>query len=335
MPIPDLRLCLPAVIAAWLLSGCANLPTDARETPATLYQSTLVSAGSGHSMSPSTLAGELADADVIVVGEYHGHQAAHLLQSRLQAALHRQHARQVLALEAFETDRQSVIDDYLAGKLGEEELIDDAGAWSNYRASYRPLMEFARRQQLPVIAANAPAGVVRCVGRQGPEYLQALPPARQAQLPQEPFPDVPGYRSKFLDAMGGNSHGKASDASRARLENAYHAQLLRDATMADRVIRARQRYPHHQVLMITGTFHSEQRLGMVGVLKQRDPDLKVAVISPVTLNQDASGLSVEANQAKGDYLYFVLPLPERYRDEDRRTAAMQEQFSRADQRECQ
>ncbi|GGY84336.1 ChaN family lipoprotein [Marinobacter zhanjiangensis] len=335
MPSPHAYFYLPGLLAAALLSGCAGLQTEAREAPATLYESVAFNAESGQPVTIPAMAQQLTGADVIVVGEYHGHQAAHLLQSNLQAALHHQHPKQVLALEPFDLDHQNVIDAYLAEELGEEELIEDAGAWNNYKASYRPLMEFARRQQLPVIAANAPADTVRCVGRQGPDYLASLPPARRTLLPEEPWPDIPGYRSKFLNTMGGNSHGQAPDASRERLDNAYRAQLLRDSTMADRIIQARQRYPDHQVLMITGTFHSEQRLGLVGVLEQRRPDLRVAVISPVVLEDDGADLKPGEHAAKGNYLYFVLPLPEQYQDEDRRNAAMKKQFSQARGPDCQ
>src|SRR5690554_7260780 len=54
-----------------------------------------------------------------------------------------------------------------SGTTGETEMLEDANVWVNYKASYRPLVEFARQHQLPVIAANAPAVTVRCVGREG------------------------------------------------------------------------------------------------------------------------------------------------------------------------
>lgn len=334
MPSHLPRFCLPLLLAASLTSGCAGVHGVSGSAPQTLYESAIFSADPGPPLTPAALARQLGDADVIVVGEYHGHQGAHLLQSQLQAALHRQHPQQVLALEPFDLDHQPVVNDYLAGHLGEEELIEDAGAWSNYKASYRPLMEFARRQQLPVIAANAPAGVVRCVGRQGPDYLELLPPVRRSLLPEQPFPEVPGYRRKFFETMAGSGHGEVSDAGRERMDNAYHAQLLRDATMADQVIRAQQQYPDHQILVITGTFHSEQRLGLVGVVEQREPELKVAVISPVTLDNDAAEPAVEEHRAKGDYLYFLQPLPQQYRDDERRNAAMKAQFSQARELDC-
>ena len=143
-------------------------PAPRQEPPKTHYQALVVEAATGVPVSLTDLAKRLADKDVVVIGEYHGHQGSHLLQSRLQAHLYRHRPKQVLTMEQFEVDRQPVLDRYLADKIGEMELVEDAGAWPIYKYAYRPLVEFARVRDLPVIAANAPADIVRCVGREGP-----------------------------------------------------------------------------------------------------------------------------------------------------------------------
>ena len=62
----------------------------------------------------------------------------------------------VLSMEQFSRADQPVLDAYLAGRIGESALIRDGHAWPNYQSDYRPLVEFAKAQHLPVIAANAP-----------------------------------------------------------------------------------------------------------------------------------------------------------------------------------
>src|SRR5690554_6866477 len=189
---------LTAALVATSLSGCALTPADLAVE--TFYDSQL----RNHQNQPVTLtelARELASADVVVIGEFHGHQGAHLLQARLQAALHQQRPDQVLVMEAFETDTQPAIDRYLAGELGESELIEDARGWENYRGSYRPLMEYARHHGLPVRAANAPVDLVRCVGQQGKSYVGTLAPEHRQALPDQPFPQVAGYRERFFDQL--------------------------------------------------------------------------------------------------------------------------------------
>jgi uncharacterized iron-regulated protein len=300
--------------------------------PQALYDARIVEPDSGAILTPEQLARRLAETDVVIVGEYHGHQGSHLLQSRLQTALFRQQPRQVLSMEQFTLDHQPELDRYLQGETGEAEMIEDAEAWDNYRASYRPLVEFARQQNLPVIAANAPADLVRCVGRKGPSYLDKVPESIRQALPSEPFMDTPAYREKFAEAIGASHRGDST--MNERMENTYKAQLLRDNTMAARILEARARFPGHQVLHLTGTFHSEDGLGTVALLKQRAPELSVAVISPVFWPATDPKPPMAQNRSNGDFLYFIQPLPDEYKDPEREREAMTARFQRSTSKSC-
>lgn len=319
-----------------LMNGCAAMPDapapEPLSAPTTQYDARVVAPPDTRPLGIGELAERLAGTDVVVVGEYHGHHASHLLQSRLQQALYRQHPRQVLSMEQFDLDHQDALNRYLTGDIGEAEMMEDAEAWDNYRGAYRPLVEFARLHDLPVIAANAPAHVVRCVGRQGTEYLDNLPEPVRHSLPAKPFLDIPAYREKFMAAIGA-SH-RADSTMEERMSNTYKAQLLRDNTMAERILQARSQYPEHQILHITGTFHSEQGLGTVALLKQRAPAVSVAVISPVVWPREADTPPLAENRSRGDYLYLIQPLPEEFRDPERARKAMAERFSASARTDC-
>ena len=331
-------LILALGLCSLALTGCAASGQSApvaelTDRPASQYDSRLVNPATGQTLTIQALASQLVDTDVVVIGELHGHHASHLLQARLQQALWRQQPQQVLTMEQFNLDHQPALNDYLTGQTGETEMREDAHAWDNYRASYRPLVEFAKQHSFPVIAANAPAGIVRCVGRQGPDYLQRLNKDRRQALPDQPFLDTPAYKNKFLDAIRG-SHGSNDDTLSGRLLNTYNAQLLRDNTMAARILEARKRHPGHQVLHLTGTFHSEERLGTVAVLEERAPELNIAVISPVVWPADQNTVPLADYRERGDFLYVIQPLPKEFRDDDRRRQAMTERFSRSPEASC-
>lgn len=325
------------ILACLLFAGCASLPaSNSKAVPPQSQYDSIITNNNGSLLSINGLAKELAPADVIVIGEYHGHHGSHLLQSLVQSALYQRRRQQVLSMEQFTLSDQPKLDEYLAGKSGEEELIADTGAWSNYKASYRPLIEFSKNRNLPVVAANAPAGIVRCIGRSGENYLDQLDPGQRAQFPDDPFLDTPAYRKKSFDALGGG-HGSGQDQSdnSQRLENSYKAQLLRDNTMADQVIKALANNPGHQVIHLTGTFHSEDRLGMVAVLEKRRPDLEVAVVTPVFWQPgDDFDSLLEAHRGKGNFLYFLQPLPERYKSTERQRQAIMAQFRNAAELPC-
>src|SRR3569623_430191 len=126
------------------------------------------------SVSADQAADMLKDYDVIFVGEYHDHIGNHLAEMALLRALQTSMPRLALSMEQFERDVQPVVDDNLAGRIGEETLKSKGRAWKNYDEAYRPLVEYAKDHNLPLIAANAPESLVHCVGQKGANFLETL-----------------------------------------------------------------------------------------------------------------------------------------------------------------
>ncbi len=317
-----------------VLSGCSlRPPSSALPPPSSLYDSQLLDASRQQPLTLDQLVTRLADSDVVVIGEYHGHQGAHLLQARLQQALYRQRPNQVLTMEQFTVTDQTALDRYLQDAIGEAELIADANAWANYRASYRPLVEFAKQHRRPVVATNAPQPLVRCLARHGLAYLFGLPQEQRDRLTELPLVGSEAYRQRFLAAIGG-SHGgddppddtHQAAARSEQLQNSYAAQLLRDNTMATQIAKALDSHPGAQVLHLTGAFHSDFHQGTVTALRARRPHLTITVISPVFWPVEDDQRPVKASPAQGDILYFILPLPTEYRDPERQRQALRQQF---------
>lgn len=337
MPINSRRIyCVIGAVLLALTAGCATPPAphNTLQAPLNQYHAQVIDSAADNpaELSVRQLAARLANADVVVIGEYHGHHASHLFQAQLQLALFQQQPQQVLSMEQFETDNQGALNQYLEGSSGEDEMIEDASAWDNYRASYRPLIEFARSHQLPVVAANAPGAIVRCVGREGPHIIDALSQVQRQTIARQPFMDTPAYRQRFDEAIGASHSG--DDTMKQRLDNSYKAQLLRDNTMAERILQARQDHPGHQILHVNGNFHSEQRQGTVALLHKRAPELDIVVISPVFWSANEAMPTLSDHRTKGDFLYFLQPLPDAYKNDERRDRAMNERFSQAEQSPC-
>ena len=80
----------------------------------------------------------LKDYDVVVIGEYHDHLANNLAELALLRALRPRVPGLALSMEQFERDVQPVVDDYLAGRIGEATLKREGRAWGNYDEAYRP-----------------------------------------------------------------------------------------------------------------------------------------------------------------------------------------------------
>ena len=272
------------------------------------------------------VADALADFDVVVYGERHGHPGVHLQQMKLLRALVERNPRWVLSLEQFERDVQGIVDDYLARRIGETTLIDKGRAWDNYAASYRPLLLFAREHQLPVVAAEAPGWAISCVGQWGPAILDRFTPLERAWVAEEVHVAPGAYQDKYMaflgnsDAHGGGAAGTPESAAKA--QRSFSAQVARDDTMAESIERAIQRHPGYKVLHLTGSFHSEAFLGTVERLQMLDPKLKVAVIEPVEV-EDPGAPAFSADSLRGGtVLQLIYPNPDSFAEGEDSSASM-------------
>lgn len=317
-------------LSSLMLTGCQTTSVHAEKTDATdnlitAYDYQLFNA-KWQPITHHELTQNLLKADVIFMGEFHGNHAAHLLQTSLLSALYRQHPQLMLSMEMFNRNHQTTLNDYLNGNIGEETLIDQTSAWSNYKASYRPLVEFARQNQLPVIAANASADIIRCIGAQGQSYLSKLNAKEQQWLAQKPFVEITHYRSEFFKLMGQAKHITNSK----KLDNIYSAQIARDNTMAESINTALKQHPNHKVIHLNGRFHSENHLGTAGALKRLNPQLNIEVITPVYVD-DVSTISAEQNRSD-NYYYVVKPQPVDYVQEQNRINAYKAMFEKSRQK---
>jgi len=108
-------------------------------------------------------------ADVILFGESHNDAVVHWLQYNLAQHL-RAAAPLSIGMEMFESDQQEVLNDYLAGKV-EVKAIDSVGEglWSNFKTDYKPVVDWAAKNDVAVVATNVPRKYARAVFRYAPE----------------------------------------------------------------------------------------------------------------------------------------------------------------------
>jgi len=276
------------------LSACSQTTPPLKAPTLEHFYSYQIYTPSGEALSLRQLASQLNHYDVILIGEWHTHAAIHLFQAQLLHRLYRQNPAISLSMEQISREHQALLDQYLNGKIGEQYFIKSSQAWPNYETSYRPLVEFAKQQQLSVIAANAPQSIVRCISKQGVEYLEKLSNEERAWVAKEINTAPSLYKEKFMASM---HHGELDQTERH-----YAAQITWDETMAESIVQHRARHPNNQVLHIAGKFHTEGGLGIAAAILRRDPMVKVAVITPVH----------QLTRKGSDYQLFVSPLPPRY-----------------------
>lgn len=275
------------------------------------------------------LANSLKDFDVIFIGEEHSNHASHLFQMQLLAELYTLRPEQILSLEMFNRDHQDKLNRYLDGEVGEIYLVYKTPTWSNYIASYRPLVEHAKQHFIPVVAANAASNIVRCIGREGKPYLEKLTEEEREHIAKKPFLDNEAYRKRYMEFVE-----KIRKLSKEGREKSYLAQLTRDNTMAESIYQTWLEHPESQIIHLNGSFHSDFYLGTVSALKARAPQLKVAVIAPVTVEDNQHPTYSDEDLTRGQYIYLIPEQPEQYVDRSYRQKNHQAMFQKASTKQC-
>ena len=307
---------------ATLLTACANQPSENTsqkvvqpETVSTYYDYQFASP-QGEALSLNALPQELLDADVILIGEWHTHSAIHRFQADFLKARQNAGSNIALSMEQFTREHQDTLNQYLNGEIGEQVLISKAAAWPNYESDYRALVEFAKANDLDVIAANAPKPFVQCIGRKGLPYLEQLSSEQRDWVATEVNIGDSPYKEKFMASM---HHGTPEQT-----EKQFAAQVTWDETMAESIVDYLATNPDKQVIHVAGKFHTEGGLGTAASISRRNPDLKVAIITPVeALSSDSS-----------DYQLQVLSPPVRFVQKENRMKAYKHLSKRSSDLQC-
>lgn len=239
------------------------------------------------------------EADVVLFGELHNNPICHWLQLELTSDLYQEKAGElVLGAEMFERDGQLILNEYVEGKISTRSFESQARLWPNYETDYKPLVEFAKANELPFIATNVPrryASIVFGKGFEGLDELDDHAKMFLAPLPIPYDPALPGYQAMM--EMGGGMGGHAS-------ENLPKAQAIKDATMAHFILEnldEGQLFIHYH-----GTYHSNNFEGIMWYLNQYRPGLNIMTIGSV--EQDTIDGLNEDNEAIAD---FILAVPSR------------------------
>ncbi len=285
----------------------SEAPTAPQVTP---EQYRVFTAG-GKAATLDELVAAMENADVVFVGEEHDDPGAHFLEAELLRLAHARFVTGVgggkrpvvLSLEMFERDVQPVVDEYLSGIITEKHFMSSSRPWPRYATDYRPMVEFAKANSLPVVAANAPGRYANRAARLGRASLDALSAEAKAWLPPLPYgePD-PAYAAKFNKLMGGDGAGPTAHNTSGLLD----AQSLWDATMAYSIAQALMRQPTALVLHVNGGFHSEEHMGIPTHLARYRPGTRVLVVS-IHSGEGFPSFNAAESGRLGDYVILTDP----------------------------
>ncbi len=248
----------------------------------------------GKRVSYKKMMKSLRTVEITFFGEYHNNPIAHWLELEVTMDLAAWHdSKMVLGFEMFESDQQQLLTDYLNNLVKERRFEDSCRLWSNYETDYKPLVNFAKANQIPCVADNIPRRLASLVFKQGRTALDSLSALDKSYMcPTDYEIDTTLSQYQLMMEMMGSNHSSM---------NFVASQAVKDATMAFFI----DKYwlPGTYFIHYNGTFHTDFDQGIIWYLKRLRPELNYKAISTVE-QEDISSLS-EENKGRADFIICV------------------------------
>lgn len=227
----------------------------------------------GKEVSFEKMSKSLQKTDVVLFGELHNNAMAHYFQVKVAKSLHADKSKKlIIGAEMFERDQAEIVQNYVKGKLDEKEFEKEARLWNNYKTDYKPLLNFAKENNINYVATNVPRRYASLVYKKGVEALDTLSMQEKSWIAPLPFPydkNLPGY-VKMMEMFKDSNHAN---------ENFPKSQAIKDATMAHFLVTELQ--PNSIFLHLNGSYHSDNFEGIAWYVNKYDRNLKIQTISVV------------------------------------------------------
>jgi aminopeptidase N len=283
-----------------------------RERTAPVALDAVTDTRTGELLTPAQMAERLAGARLVLFGESHTEMDFHRAQLRLVEELHRAGRPVLLGLEMYPYTAQESLDRWARGLLTEEgfvELSDWYEHWGYAWGYYRDLFLFARQEEIPLFALNAPREVVTSVRQKG---FENLTPEEAAHIPREIDTGSEEHRTLFKSFFGADDplHAGMTDE---QWDAMISAQATWDATMAHNAVRVlRERgspaagAPQPVLVVLVGSGHVAYGLG-IQRQAERWFDGRIASVIPVPVRDEEGEPVAEAQASYADFLWGLPP----------------------------
>ncbi len=251
----------------------------------------------------SQLTQQLAKAKIVYLGETHDSAEDHRLQLEIIGQLQKKNSKLAIALEMFQRPYQDAVNDYLAGKIDEQELLEKSEykqRWGYPWQYYAPIVQFAKAKKLPVLALNTPTEITRLVAKNG---LDSLTPAQRKFIPPlaEIRTDNSDYRQLMLSIF--QQHQADANGASPDFEKFFQAQILWDETMAEGIAKFIRANPNYQVVVLVGQGHIVYNYGIPSRVARRVKNLRLNQRS-VLLSNDLEKKS-DDNTPIADFIFLT------------------------------
>jgi uncharacterized iron-regulated protein len=262
-------------------------------------------------LSPQEVIQDLAQANVVYLGETHDSPADHKAQLDIIQQLYQKDPKLAIGMEMFQRPYQPFIERYLQGKLTEEELQKESEyekRWGFPWENYAPILRFAKDKQIPVLALNTPTEVTKKVSRDGLDSLKAndknfIPPLSEIRIDNAKYRTLLKESYEKLHEHQKGRTKKSKPRNPQVFEHFLQAQVLWDETMAAVIAQFLRNNPDSYVVVLAGQGHIVYGYGIPSRVARR---INILSVKPIAQRSILLNPSEEPSQKKpriADYFW--------------------------------
>ena len=246
----------------------------------------------------------LNEEKIIYVGESHTNFTHHLNQLRVIKSLHKQGRKIAIGMEMFQTPFQDAINRYIEGKSTLKEFLKETEYYKRWKFNYnlyRPIIDYAKENKIPIIALNIDRSIIRKVSKNG-----ILKVENKENLPLKIDQSSTAYKNELMKVFAEHDFDKMNDkknkkdkhdpkegsqeefGKELKKDYFFQSQLIWDEIMAQNITKFMNKNRDYTLVVVAGTGHIEKHQGIPYRVYQ-DTNLPYKVIlndSPRALEND-------------------------------------------------
>lgn len=204
----------------------------------------------GQSLKLEDVINAVSEKPIIYIGERHTNYEDHKVQLELIMEMSRRGRKIAIGMEMFQKPFQKAIDDYLSGVISEREFLKKTEYFKRWKFDYnlyREIIDFAKANNIPIVALNLREEIIKKVSEGG---LDALTDKEKKEIPHDMDMYDEAYKERLKTVFELHEKSRIKD-----FEYFRQSQILWDETMALSIAEFMNNNPDYQMIILVGEQH--------------------------------------------------------------------------------
>jgi len=238
---------------------------------------------------------DVSDTKIIYVGEQHTNFSHHIVQLNVIKGVYKSYKKVSIGMEMFQRKFQPILDRYINGEITEKEFLKKTEyfkRWGYDYNLYKPILDFAKKHKIPVIALNIETEILKKVSKEG---LESLTLEEREKIPTQMDFSNTKYRNILKKIFGMHKTDK-------NFEHFFQSQILWDETMAETIDSFLKKNPKYKMVVLVGNGHIKYGFGIPSRCYRRNKFSYKIILNDEKLDKEIGDFVLYPQELEGKKL---------------------------------